>query len=241
MANQLLMNGYQYWCQSEWVKSNLCDPGWIGSERVTVLPVAVSRFAANVDKESIILSVAKFTADGQQLLLIETFKRLIMSGGFDDWRLVLVGTRSPLPDDLAYLSHCMAQAEGWAVEFVFDDAIDVLRSMYTRATVYWHGPGLGVDAVATPVLTDSAGVAALEAVSAGCHVFIPNAGSVFEWLRDAPEGVYACASVEEVVNLMLDVNQGLSWEATAAPAADWLQGHTLQNFSEAVLTELKAL
>jgi glycosyltransferase involved in cell wall biosynthesis len=185
--------------------------------------------------------VAQFTTDGQQLLIIESFKRLIASGGFDDWRLVLVGTRSPLPDDLAYLSHCFAQAEGWSIEFVLDDAVDILRGIYARAAVYWHGAGLGVDAVATPALADSAGLAALEAVSAGCHVFIPNSGSVFEWLLDAPEGVYACASFEELVNLMLDVNQGLGWAAVAAPAASWLQGHTLQNFSEAVLTELKAL
>ncbi|MFA5171094.1 MAG: glycosyltransferase [Sulfuriferula sp.] len=241
ITNQSLMDGYQYWCQSVWVKNNLCDAGWVAPERVTVLPEAVSQFAAQANKEHVIVSVAKFTLNGQQLLIIEAFKRLVASGGFDGWRLILVGTRSPQPDDLAYLSHCMAQAEGWAIEFVFDDAIDILRDVYARAAVYWHGAGLGVDVVSTPALADNAGVEALEAASAGCHVFIPNAGSVFEWLRGAPTGVYACASVDELVNLMLDVNQDLGWEVAAEHDAAWLQDRSLQKFTESVQNKLQLL
>lgn len=241
-AHQVLSQGYQYWCQSEWIKHTFSEQGWVDSKKIKVLPQPVSRYSEAASKENIILSVGKFTNYNQQSRLIEAFARLASTGYFDDWQLVLMGSPGSLPHELAYLTHCMEQAEPLAVSFIFDDTVAKLSDLYGRASVYWHGAGLGVDADNQPELLDRAGVAALEAISAGCSVFIPNKGTVYEWMCAAPDHVYTCSNMDDLVSLMVEIKRSTGFDSSGAREriATWLQNRDLEQFANKVLlaTEL---
>lgn len=237
-AHQVLVGGYQYWCQSEWIKYSLCEDGWVEPERIKVLPLPVHRFAT-AEKENIILSVGSFVNHNQQHVLIEAFERLASSGYFDDWRLILMGSPGSQSHELVYLQHCMEKAEELPVGFIFDDSVEKLNDLYSRAAVYWHGAGLGVDASSQPEQLDRAGVAALEAASAGCSVFIPNSGTVFEWMCSAPDGVYTCANIDDLVSLMVEIKRSTGFDPGIAKEriAAWLEDRDMAHFVHRVLSE----
>jgi glycosyltransferase involved in cell wall biosynthesis len=156
-------------------------------------------------KSLCVVAVARFAPDNQQLMLIAAFARLVQTGHFADWRLQLVGARCPQPEALDYLSQCVEKAQGLAIDFVFSPTEHELRELYGQAAVYWHGTGLGVDEASAPERLDRAGLSALEALSAGCKVFIPNSGTVREWCEEAQGEVYLCADVDVLVDKMLAI------------------------------------
>ena len=225
----MIADDYQYICLNEFVKSKIHSSGAVADIKLAVLPPPVHLYPAANVKEKIIVSVAEFVAHHRHDLLIEAFAKLTQLPQFQDWKLVLVGATSPEPHNRSYLKHCMNLAANLNVEWVFNEAVDVIADIYPRASVYWQGTGLGADAQLHPEQLDRIGIAPLEAASAGCIVCLANAGAAFEMAFAAPGGFYSCTDAD-----------GL-WQLTARVYAETASAQTgLQTAMSKFLAPYKA-
>jgi FkbM family methyltransferase len=202
---------YHYLCYSDFVKNHILNSEYIQKGNVSVLAPVIQTYPSALVKEKVILSVGRFFAGGHcknQLLLIEAFKTLIKHPSFADWRLILVGSTRPEHVHRIYYTQCIQSAQGFNVEVVPDASFDVLSVMYAKASMYWHGSGLGVNPITNPEQLEHFGITPLEAASAGCHVFIPDAGGPREIGKKAPGKFHAYSSIDELVRSTIKVYSG---------------------------------
>jgi glycosyltransferase involved in cell wall biosynthesis len=160
-----------------------------GVDSVVLHPAAEAR-VADGPKERTILSVGRFFGaerghSKKQLELVRAFRRLCR-GGVDDWRLELVGGCSD--DDRPYLDAVLKEADGLPVGVHVDASGAELSDLYRRASLYWHGTGLGEDTDADPVLAEHFGITTVEAMSAGLVPVVPAAGGQIEVIEPGVSG-----------------------------------------------------
>jgi glycosyltransferase involved in cell wall biosynthesis len=134
-------------------------------------------------KEKIILNVGRFTAHGtgtwrkRQEILLDVFKRLTDIHR-DGWQLHFAG--SVEEDENAALSSLMAKlvdsARGYPVFFHFDADLAALRTLYRKASIYWHATGYGFSVEERPDLQEHFGITTVEAMSAGAVPIVINSG-----------------------------------------------------------------
>lgn len=199
---------YHYLCYSDFVKSHILSSKYIQHTNVSVLSPVIQTYPAATAKEKIILSVGRFFAGGHcknQLLLIEAFKKLTAHPSFAGWKLVLIGSTRPEHVHRTYYTQCIQASRGFNIEITPDVSFDVLSAMYAKASLYWHGSGLGVNSTVNPEQLEHFGITPLEAASAGCHVFVPDAGGPKEIAKKAPGKFYVYSSIEELVGTAIKV------------------------------------
>ena len=201
-------NEYHYLCYSDFVKDHLLNGKHNQSRNITVLAPVIQTYPASSTKEKVIISVGRFFSGGHcknQHLLIEAFRTLVTNDFFKDWKLILIGSTRPEHEHRMYYRQCIDAAQGLNVEIIPDASFDVLSLVYAKAPVYWHGSGIGIDPSTNPEKLEHFGITPLEAASAGCHVFVPNAGGPKEIARKAPGRFYVYSSVEELVKTTMKV------------------------------------
>jgi len=128
-------------------------------------------------KEKVILSVGRFEPSlnaKKQDVLIKAFRQL--SPQIPGWKLVLAGGSSS--DE--WVSNLRTQAEDIPVEFQVNATYQVLCTMYSKASVYWHAAGYGIDEAKNPELTEHFGISTVEAISAGAIPLVVGKGGQTE-------------------------------------------------------------
>jgi len=158
-------------------------------DSVVLHPTAEIR-VADGPKERMILSVGRFFGaerghSKKQLELVRAFRRLLRAGG-EGWRLELVGGCSD--DDRPYLDAVRREAEGLPVGLHVDASGAELADLYRRASLYWHGTGLGEDLEADPVRAEHFGITTVEAMSAGLVPIVPAGGGQVEVIEADTSG-----------------------------------------------------
>jgi glycosyltransferase involved in cell wall biosynthesis len=146
-----------------------------------------------VEKERLILSVGRFqktNRDGHHKrhdLLVASFAKLtdLHEQG---WRLCLAGSVDPRRETGDYIRQLVDDARGLPVDFRFDCSFDELRSLYNRATAYWHAAGFGVPGDGRPEEQEHFGITTVEAMSAGCIPIVFNAAGQRESVRHEQDG-----------------------------------------------------
>lgn len=142
----------------------------------TILYPPVKPITCTAAKEKIILSVGRFEPSlnaKKQNILIDAWRAL--SPQLPGWKLVLAGASAS--DD--WLKQLTTSALGLPVEFAVNTSYDNLCDLYSRATIYWHAAGYGIDQNKNPELTEHFGISTVEAVSAGCiPLIVPYGGQV---------------------------------------------------------------
>jgi len=133
-------------------------------------------------KEKIILHVGRFFEnDGnnhhkRQDMMLSTFAELTQLHK-DGWQLHFVGSVAEDVGALKYLLKLMKSAEGLPVYFHFNSSFPELKSLFNRATIYWHATGYGSNAHTKPERQEHFGITTVEAMSAGCiPIVIDTAG-----------------------------------------------------------------
>ncbi len=199
---------YQYLCYSQFVSNHISNSATNEALISKVLPPSIQLFNTATNKEKIIVSVGRFFTGGHcknQHLLIEAFRKLTRNSFFKDWKLILVGSTRPESEHRAYYQHCLKLTVGLNIEVDPDASNELLSEIYAKARVYWHGSGLGVDAELYPEQLEHFGITPLEAASAGCQVFVPNAGGPCEVANQAPGNFYTYSDIDTLVKLTLQV------------------------------------
>lgn len=155
--------------------------------KVVYPPVDVKKFKAK-RKEKIILYVGRFSELTQvkgQDQLIDTYKRLVRKG-FGDWRLVLAGGSEVGSNK--YLKKLKKMANKYPITFLENPSFKKLQELYGKAKMFWSAAGYRVDENKDPLKVEHFGITPVEAMSAGCVVFLYNAGGHKEIVSDGKDG-----------------------------------------------------
>ena len=144
-------------------------------------------------KEPLILNIGRFFDprrghSKKQLELVGAFRRLHASGLAPDWRLHLVGGCSP--EDRDYAMAVKREALGLPVHVHFSAPGAVLNDLLARASIYWHGGGLGEDPQTHPDRFEHFGISVVEAMSAGAVPVVFGAAGPAEVVRDGVDGLH---------------------------------------------------
>lgn len=127
-----------------------------------------------IKKEQIVLSVGRFEQSlniKKHDIMINAFREL--SPQLPDWRLILVGGSN----DPSWIDALKEQAKGLPIELLVNSSHVDLHNLYSRATIYWHAAGYGVDETKNPELVEHFGITTAEAIGYGCvPLVIPSGG-----------------------------------------------------------------
>jgi glycosyltransferase involved in cell wall biosynthesis len=106
--------------------------------------------------------------------------RDLCDGGLTGWRYVLVGACSDSPGDRAYVDCLREQAQGYPIEIRTNVCGGELKDWLERATLLWHSMGFGIDPEEQPGRMEHFGMAATEAMAAGCVPIVFDGGGLRE-------------------------------------------------------------
>lgn len=170
--------------------------------RSTVLYPPIDDFHRGVPKERAILSVGRIFRglynDKRYDVMVDAFRTLCASGraqGWEYWIAGSCGTDSASRDYLAFLTKLAADAP---IRFFVNAPYEQLRSLYDRATIFWHAAGFGVDEWREPHRTEHFGMSTVEAMSASCVPVVVNNGGQREIVTHGLNG-FLWNTVEELV------------------------------------------
>lgn len=162
-----------YWLEKNWnIKTSL------------LLYPGVEMQTKKIEKENIILSVARFEKGGskKQLEMIKSYNALCKS--FPDisknWRLVLAGGSQK---NNSYLNICKKEAEKspYKIDFFVNSKIEEIKNLYQKASIFWHLCGLNES---LPHLKEHFGMTTVEAMQNHCIPVVFNDGGQKEIIED---------------------------------------------------------
>jgi glycosyltransferase involved in cell wall biosynthesis len=170
--------------------------GWVRkmwNRHSEVIYSACDNMGPPVSKEKIILHVGRFIvcSEGalfkQQHVLLDVFNQLthIQRGG---WQLHFVGSVAQDAGSRALVARLQDVAGGRPVFCHFDADFSELRSLYQRASLYWHSTGYGFPACEHPGRQEHFGISTVEAMSAGAVPVVINSGGQKEIVTHAVDG-----------------------------------------------------
>lgn len=174
-------------CNSNFTKKFI-DISFQIDSKVIYPPVDVKSIAPG-SKEKIILSVGRFSASQlhpkKQEVLIEVFKEVYKRDA--TWRLYLVGQVKK--EDQKYLRHLKKSAQGHAIKIIENQAVDELRKLYAKTSIYWHATGFGEDENKFPERMEHFGISTVEAQAAGAVPVVIDKGGQKEIVRENIDGL----------------------------------------------------
>ncbi len=176
-------------CNSEFTKK-LIDKTYGVKSSVLYPPIDTDNFKPAAKKENIILSVARFDNimnTKRQDVLIKVFKE-ITDRYKPGWKLVLAGSSIKEPEANNYLINLKSQAQGYPVEFLVNQNFSVIKDLYSKAKIFWHAAGFGVDEEKDPESVEHFGMTTVEAMSSGCVPVAIKKGGVKEVIQNEETG-----------------------------------------------------
>jgi glycosyltransferase involved in cell wall biosynthesis len=135
-------------------------------------------------KEKIILHVGRFVCEERndnkrQQVLIEAFRSMDQLHR-DGWELHLAGSVLPGEANRRFLDRLTEMARRAPIRMHPSASFEELRSLYRRASIYWHATGYGTPVERHPGKHEHFGITTVEAMSAGCVPVVINTGGQAE-------------------------------------------------------------
>lgn len=124
----------------------------------------------------------------RQLELVRAFRQLVRDSGAPGWRLVLLGGCDPEHRD--YLSAVRREAVGLPVEVRPNAPGALVRELLGKASLCWHGAGLGQDVERHPERAEHFGISVVEAMSAGAVPVVVGVGGPAGTVEDGVSGLH---------------------------------------------------
>jgi glycosyltransferase involved in cell wall biosynthesis len=121
---------------------------------------------------------------------------------------------------------------GLPIEFAVGVSYDKLCELYSRATIYWHAAGYGIDEKKNPELTEHFGISTVEAISAQALPLVVPRGGQREIIQNH---ALTWDSIPELVEKTVELahnralRSNLLHELSAEP---YTEAHFRQNLAE---------
>ena len=162
------------------------------------------------EKQRIILSVGRFAIEGdghrkKQEEMLLTFQRMKQKG-LTGWDYISVGGLADTARHKAYFAQLSTLALDSKAQLVSNMGRDELRSLYERASIFWHAAGYGEDENVRPGNAEHFGIATVEAMAAGCVPVVIKKGGQPEIVEHGVSG-FLWETLEELgayTNLLLN-------------------------------------
>lgn len=132
-------------------------------------------------KQNNILSVGRFISDQnhkhckRQDFLVETFKKM-HDQGLKNWKLTLHGNVEQGTDNHQFAQKVKKLSLNYPITIKHNSSFKELAKDYSKATIYWHAAGFGVDQTKNPQAVEHLGLTTAEAQSAGAIPVVINKG-----------------------------------------------------------------
>lgn len=188
LKTKLKLKKYNHVVCNSYFTKGFIDKNFNISSEVIYPPVDVTQIKPST-KEKIILSVGRFSA-GQlhpkkQEVLIEVFKELYRKE--PDWKLYLAGQAKKA--DEKYLRLLKKNSRGYGIKIMENMPFDDLKSLYSKASIYWHATGFGEDEHKFPEKMEHFGISTVEASAAGAVPIVIGYGGQKEIIEDNKNGL----------------------------------------------------
>lgn len=165
--------------------------GWIKKrwelepDEIVYPPVDMKYIGAEIEKENIILSVARFEETGskKQKELVKVFEKMKLQG----WKLILAGGTMKNNRYLEQLKNMIGR-RGLNVEIYENISNSDLKKLYARAKIFWHACGLGVNEQKHPNLIEHFGMTTVESMQNSCVPVVINGGGQREIVEHGKNG-----------------------------------------------------
>jgi glycosyltransferase involved in cell wall biosynthesis len=184
-------------CYSEFAKHYVAKN--FGRPDAVVIYPPVDAASRTGPKEPIILGVGRFIAMKRQDVLINAFRELRSSLPADSpWELHLVGGIVTDETSEAYMVDLRRLAQDLPVTFHPNLSLADLRTLYQRASIFWHAAGFGSQD--GPELQEHFGITTVEAMNHGCVPVVIGLGGQPEIVADQSDGLLWMTPQELVVH-----------------------------------------
>jgi glycosyltransferase involved in cell wall biosynthesis len=225
-------------CNSEYVRHHTIRQ--LLRTDATVIYPPVTPITTGGVKDNMILGVGRFIAMKRQDALIRAFRRLRQEvPEAQRWSLHLVGVQERTQRGRRYVKDLEALAEGLPVVLYPDAALDVLRDLYSRSSIFWHAAGF--ERHQDPSQQEHFGMSTAEAMASGSVPIVINLGGQPEIVTHGVNG-YLWALEGELVRYTADLmNSVAKREALAAAAAQAVRRFNLTRFKGEVRTTILSL
>ncbi|MCL4390449.1 MAG: glycosyltransferase [Patescibacteria group bacterium] len=190
LTNKLKLARFQsVVCNSAFTKSFIDKTYGINS-KILYPPVDVAKFSVG-KKEKLIVSVGHIYGHIRpkcQDIMIKTFTAMVKEKKLAGWKLALIGSvHNDSEDELVMLKRL---AKGYPVEIITDGPFRVVKDYLSRAAIYWHAAGFGVDLEKEPEKAEHFGMSTVEAMAAGAVPVVFNGGGQREVVNDGVDGFF---------------------------------------------------
>ena len=168
------------WAQKRW-----------GIDCEIVYPPVDTAFG-RVEKEKMILSVGRFAVVGEghqkkQEQMLSVYGRLNGERPLD-WKYFCAGGIGATPQHKAYFEELSALAAPSGAQLVANIDRGELKSLFERASIFWHAAGYGEDQNTRPMYVEHFGISTVEAMAAGCVPVVINKGGQPEIVEHGVSG-----------------------------------------------------
>ncbi len=202
-------------CNSNFTKSFIDETYGIKSQ-ILYPPVDVEKFSAG-KKEKLIISVGHIYGHirpKRQDVMIEAFLKI--SNKLPGWKLALLGSVHNSADE--ELEKLRKLADKGPVEIITDSPFSVVRDYCSRASIYWHAAGYGIDPQIEPEKAEHFGMSTVEAMAAGCVPIVFAAGGQLEIVTEAETG-FVWKETQELQDKTLSITKNQSLRQKISQAA----------------------
>lgn len=204
---------------------------WWGIDCEVVYPPVKFQIVPS-NKREIILSVGRFTTDGQgkkQSEMMRAFAE-IREAHASGWEYHCVGGLSERTEDRLYFDAVQRSGTGFPVRVEANLQRPVLERLYGEAKIFWHATGYAEDEQTHPELQEHFGISTVEAMAAGCVPVVINRGAQPEIVQHGVSG-FLWNTLEELKGYTLRLIQDEPLRARMAESARLrAQSFTRENF-----------
>lgn len=162
-------------------------------------PIDTKKFT-KVKKQNIILCTGRFsqlTQSKRQDILIKVFNKLLKNK-FHGWKLIFAGG-SEIGADI-YLKSLKKMIKTDAIKLIENPSFNDLRSLYSKAKIFWSASGFDIDEEKNPMKVEHFGITTVEAMAAGCVCLVYSAGGAKEIVENERNG-YLWHNTKELESL----------------------------------------